>query len=200
MRKKLKSQLRHSKKISAGLIESQGTNDIFAYLRRIGNFQFTRDGSPDIGKFIKAQPDLSIRLFFDHQMTFCKNDSQEMLCMALNYYWTYSDDWELNGIVEALSSLLVIKETKFRVVQDFVEYLQTKKTVQDGLKANIQESEVLKIKELYKKYPSKYLDWLQIINNQLLAESQRTLEDEIMIFNPKLTEGLYQLFVKLDDK
>lgn len=132
-------------------MEKQGTNDIFAYLRRIGNFQFTRDGDADIKKFIEAQPDLSIRLFFDHEMNFCKNGSQEIPCMALNYYWTYSGDWELNGIVEALSSLLVDKETKVRVLKGFVEYLQMKKTVQDELKSNIKDFEILKIRELYVK-------------------------------------------------
>lgn len=120
--------------------------------------------------------------------------------MRSNNYWTYSDDWELNGIVEALSSLLVDKKTKFEVVKSFDDYLQTKKKVQDVLKFNILDTEVVKIRELYERYPSKYLDWLQIINNQLLTESHRTLDDDIMIFNPKLAEGLHELFVKLDDE
>lgn len=188
------------KKIFSALIETRGTNDVFAYLRRIGNYQFTRDGAADVKKFIEAQPDLSIRLFFDYEMTFCRNGSKEFLCMGSNNYWSYSDDWELNATVDALSSLLVDKSTKFAVVQGFVDFLQKKMKVQNRLRYNITDIEVLKIKELYERYPSKYLDWLQIVNNQLLVESKRTLEDEIMIFNTKRTEGLHKLFVKLDDE
>lgn len=183
-----------------GLIESRGTSDIFAYLRRIGNFQFTRDGAADVKKFIESQPDLSIRLFFDYEMTFCKNGSKEFLCMGSNNYWSYSDDWELNATVDALRNLLVDKPTKFKVVGAFIDYLKMKKKVQKKLKLNSSDIEVVKIKELYERFPSMYLDWLQIVNNQLLIESHRTLEDEIMIFNTKRTQGLHKLFVEVDDE
>lgn len=85
------------------------------------------------------------------------------------------------------------------IAKDFISYLKLKTDIQNNFKGNSNESMILTIKEMYEKYSSKYLDWLQIINNQLLNDSQRTLEDPIMIRNPQLFYAVYKLFAEQEE-
>lgn len=80
-----------------------------------------------------------------------------------------------------------------------MSYLPTKKVIQDQFKMFLNSSTFLTVKEMYEKYPSKYLDWLPMINGQLLSDSRITLEDKILIHNPLLFGELHKLFVQLEE-
>lgn len=190
------------KYIVLGLVENQGSQYVIEYGRRVGIIQVSPEDDAErlnVKNAMASLSNLATRLFFDHLMTYCKNESRDMLCLKQNDYWTFSEIYELTEILETLRSLKVDASYKARIAKDFESYLIMKKTIQDKFRPNSNESLVLTIKEMYGKYPSKHLDWLQMINNQLLSDSQTTLEDEIMIFNPQLLEGLYKLLTELEE-
>lgn len=127
-------------------------------------------------KFLAAP---SFRLFFDSDMEYCMKNLQEMLCLKQNSFFTFSKVFELSEITRILKSLKIDPEYKVRTAKDFVSYIKMKKIVQDEFKPNSNDTEIFTIKEMYEKFPSKHLDWLPMINNQLLKDSQRTLNDTI---------------------
>lgn len=153
----------------------------------------------DVKKAMKIRPRMSINLFFDHVLKRCQNKLREMLCFDESNSYTFSENYELTEILRLLVNLKIDKDYKTRTAEDYVLYLKKKKEVQDKFKANANESVIFPIKEMYTKYPSKYLDWLPMINNQLLRNSHQTLEDGILIYNPKLWEELHKLFVGLSE-
>lgn len=153
----------------------------------------------DVKNAMDSLSNLATRLFFNHFMTYCKNDLGDSLCLKQDDYWTFKNNYKKAEILEALRSLHVDVNYKSRIATDFESYLMMKKSIQEKFRPNANESLILTIRKMYEKYASKHLDWLQMINNQLLNDSQRTLEDEIVIFNPQLLEGLHKLFVELED-
>lgn len=132
-------------------------------------------------------------------MKHCQHQSSEFLCLQPNDYYTFSEIFDLTEIREILKNLKIAESHKDRIAKDLVSYLITKQATQDKFKQKHTEFVILKIKEMYEKYPSKYLDWLPMINNQLLSDSQRSLDDKILIYNPQLLEGLYKLFTETDE-
>lgn len=150
----------------------------------------------DVQKAIAFLPLMSVSLFLGRNVTFCNNQSREMLCLQQDNFYTFRKLFEFNVITEKMKNLKIDSTYKDRIAKDFISYLKLKSTVQDHFKNKSSEPVILKIKEMYEKYPSKYLDWLQIINNQLLSESQRTLDDEVMIRNPELLTAVYDLFAE----
>lgn len=121
------------------------------------------------------------------------------MCLKQTNYYTFSEIFELTEIREILRNLKIDESLKDRIAKNFVSYLMMKKVTQNKFKPNDAEFVLLKIMEMYEKYPSKNLDWLQIINHQLLNDSQKSLDDKILIYNPQLLEGLYKIFAELDE-
>lgn len=66
-------------------------------------------------------------------------------------------------------------------MKDFVTYVAMKKDLQELIRDSTGKPFILKIKKLNELYPSEHLDWLQLINSQLLNDSQKTLNDKILI-------------------
>lgn len=144
-------------------------------------------------------PDRKIGLFFDHSLTYCNYDSRQVLCLKEKVHWTVSKIRNWSEISEDLKNLKVDANYKVKIAEDYVSYLKKKKLSQDRFDPNSNEWLLLKIKDMYKKYPSKHLDWLQMINNLLLSDAQQTLDDEIVIENPQLLKVLHELFTELEE-
>lgn len=184
-------------------MDSNGSNEALTFAQRIGIIPVSAEnnfGQVDVKNAVVFLPAPSTRLFFDHDMAYCKNESQEMLCLKQMDYFTFSEVFELSEITGILKSLKIDPEYKLSIAKDFVSYIKMKKAVQDEFKPNANDSEIFTIKQMYEKWPSKHLNWLPMINNQLLSDSQRTLNDTILIHNPLLLEGLYKVFVDLEEK
>lgn len=88
---------------------------------------------------------------------------------------------------------------KVKIATDFKHFLKMKKRVQDKFIKNIVEPEISTIREIVEKYTSKRIDWLQMINNQVLNDSKKTLDEKILIENTQLLEKLFELFNELEE-
>lgn len=122
-----------------------------------------------------------------------------MLCLNQNGDYTLSEFHELPQTLEILKSLKISKTYKVQLANHFKSYLTTKKTIQEKFKSNSGETAIMTIREMTEKYSSKHLDWLQMINKQLLRDSQKTLDDRILIENLQLLKELHTLFEKLEE-
>lgn len=145
----------------------------------------------------------SIQLFFDHDLTYCKSESGEILCLEHNGAWKLSEIFEFNETIDVLRNLKIDDAYKVRIVQDFLSFLKMKKPVQDefrrNLNSNLSGSVILTIKEMSEKYPSMHIDWLEMFNNQMLNDSRKSLDDTILIRYPQLLGELYKLFARFDE-
>lgn len=101
--------------------------------------------------------------------------------------------------LQVLKSLNISTSYKVRISEDEAKYLKLRNTVLKTFNDKAREFVILPIKELCKQIPSKHFDWLQMINSQLLNDSQKTLEDNILVVNPELLAGMYKLFIELED-
>lgn len=153
----------------------------------------------DVKNAMKVRPRMSIEFFYDHVLKRCKNNSAEFLCFDQTNVWTFTENEEITEVLRILKDLKIDTNYKNRAAANYVSYLKMKRKIQDKFKAYTDQTVILSIKEMYVKYPSKYLDWLQMINNHLLRDSHQTLDDEILIYNPKLWEELHKIFVELEE-
>lgn len=154
----------------------------------------------DVKKAMAVRPSMWIEIFFDHVIKYCKSGSVEVLCFDQSDHWTFAENFELTEILEEIKDLKIDASYKNRAAENYVYFLKMKKPIQDKFKAHTNTTVNIKIEELYARYPSKHLDWLLMINNQLLQDSQQTLDDEILIHNPQLWDKLHELFMQFDDK
>lgn len=141
----------------------------------------------------------SIQIFFDHDLKYCTEDSRQKLCLELEFFTvSHATDNGVSDILEKLESLKI--DHKDQMAKDLLTYLEMKKISQDQFKSfDSNEKMILTIKELNERYPSKYLNWLQMINEHLMADSQQTPDSEILIRNPKLFKALHRLFAKQEE-
>lgn len=186
-------------------VEKYGSHDLIAYARRMGIFQVSKKDDTerlDLRNAMTSLSVFSIWLFFDFDLKSdsCEIESRKILCINEHNYYTFSEIFELSEISETLTNLHTDAHFKERIAKNFVGYLKMKKPIQDQFQSdNSTEPAIFTIKEIYDKYPSKHLDWLPLINNLLLNDVQKTMDDEISISNPKLFDRLFKLFVEQDE-
>lgn len=140
-------------------------------------------------------PRLTFLLFFDREIAFCKNGTIEVLCLdkvGKSDFIEYSE-----SLTDVVRQLKLSKSYKTRIEEDFKLYLKKRKSQQ--LSTQFDETVIMEIEEINEKFPSKHFDWLNMINNQLLSNSQVTLYDKILIRDPQSLERLFKLFAELDD-
>lgn len=178
-------------------MENEGSSDVISYARSLGIVTISRDEKAvqlDVKNAMAVLSAISTRVFFDTDVAFCK----EMLCFLLNDRYTFSEIYELS-LQEIFKYLHLDENYELQIRRDFSFYLQIKSIIQDKFKPYANETIILTISEINQKYPSKYLDWLHMINSQLLIDSHMTLDDKILIYNPRLMEGLHKLFTALEE-
>lgn len=175
---------------------------MIAYTRNMGVLPLSladKEGL-DVKKAMEIRPQMSIGLFFDHVLKHCKNESRERLCFDQSNSWTFTESDDITEVLRLLKGLKIDTNHKTRAAENYVSYMKKKKDVQDEFKVYTNQTVLLPIKEMYAKYPSKYLDWLPMINNQLLRDSHLKLDDEILIYNPQLWEELHKLFAEFEEE
>lgn len=141
----------------------------------------------------------SLRIIFDHDLTYCKNGKSEIMCLKSYDFFTFSDLFNVTDIFEMIRNLKMDKSYKKRIAENFVSFLKLKTPIQNQTKLNENESVILTFKDMFEQLPTKHLDWLEIVNSQLLNDSHVKLNDTILVQNPQLLEGLFNLFAKLDE-
>lgn len=143
-------------------------------------------------------PQDMILLLFDRAIVFCENGSVEVLCLK---QVGESDISSFFGLLsETVKSLKLNDSYKTRIEKDCRLYLEKWKSTQDTFETSGSETVILPIKEMYEKFPTKHFDWLQMINNQLLSDSQVTLADKILIDHPQSFRSLLKVFAEIDEK
>lgn len=138
-------------------------------------------------------------VFSGHALAFCdQHQMHEKLCLEV------ADESEIINVPRVtfrlFKSLNLNANYKARIEKDYSRYLELRKSTLHELKPNLNESMILKIKEMNEIFPSKRLDWLQMINNHLMSDSQASPNDKILIQDPKSFERLYNLFTQLEEK
>lgn len=198
------------KKPFLGFVENQAPYEIVDYASQMGIIRVPLEddaGLINVKKAMVSLSYLSIELFFDHFLAHCTIDSIEMFCL-------YQDDdlIEIDGLTETLEILKNLKidaNYKISIAKDFISFLDMKASFLARLKKfgvfSLAENSsfpavIMPIGELSKIFPSKHLDWLEMINNQLPIDSQKTLDDQILIHNPRLFTGMYSFFVHAEER
>lgn len=188
--------------------ENEGPHEILSYARHSGFLPYNTES--DVKKLnltngFAVHTLTLIKLFFDHDITICKREERQMLCFDhAGYSWVYPSVKIIKStvVLELFQRFQVDINNKMQIAIDYESFLRMKKAAVDFKGQQQSDSNgpmIVTIRELYEKYQSEHLDWLQMINKQLLSDSKNTLDDEILIWNPQLFERLYRIFVGLDE-
>lgn len=192
--------------IVSDLVRKHGSNEMIAYLQKLNGLPFifkntSTDDNFDIKTLFEQEPGHSINVFMDHIFLLCKNpinDSSDILCFRTTNDWGSSTRYE-SDMEYTLTKFNIQESLKKDMIKDLTVFLSLKERLQEKLKA-AGRSEILKISQLNRRFHQFNLDWLKMINSQLLKKSQLTEEDEILIENPELIQNLLILISYLDTR
>lgn len=135
--------------------------------------------------FVK-EPLHSSRFFLDHKLTKLDKTSASL-------YFEMNDDWIYKPFMKYVTKEILLDYSgRDTTVQDFLGFMLQKKEIHSKLMEKL-EPEIFFIKELKNKF-SNEIDWLTIINQQLLEDSKVTEDHKILIGNPELLRQLLKLF------
>lgn len=177
-----------------------------SYMRQSGGSPLITNGNWneknfDIKTLFEQEPESSLWIFLDQFLSRCndpRDNSTEILCIKADDTWRYIKREEQDSR-DILKLFKLDDDVKARAFNDYNNFLMKKKPVQVELSGK-KETEVLKIKDLKTKFPELNLNWLKIINNQMLRQSQVTEEDDILMGKPDLLRALLTLLVDMDKK
>lgn len=181
---------------------------MISYLNELGGSPLVTNGtwddeSFDIRKLFYHSTDHATFLFLDHRFARCKDPRDEMneiVCFKMNNGWRFNNKVENDtlDILKAFDSL-INDDVKKAAVKDFLDFLFIKKPLQDKL---IQQAkpEVMKIDEMAIRFPNLDIDWLKVLNTQLMKTSQLSKDDEILIGNPKLMQELLEALGEINKR
>lgn len=189
------------------LVRRHGTQDMIAFLQQLGGSPLVTndtwsDENFDIKTLFEEEPLHATLVFLDHKLTRCKNPKNEtendVLCFNMDNGWRVAKN-VMNDTIDILEPFKLSESAKARAVKDFIDFLSLKNVHQKKFKDNA-KPEVFKIREFNSKFSQLNLDWLKIINSQLLGKSKLTEEDEIVIENPELFQHLLTLIATLEKR
>lgn len=189
------------------LVRRRGTQDMIAFLQQLGGSPLVTndtwsDENFDIKTLFEEEPLHATLVFLDHKLTRCKNPKNEtendVLCFNMDNGWRVAKN-VMNDTIDILEPFKLSESAKARAVKDFIDFLSLKNVHQKKFKDNA-KPEVFKIREFNSKFSQLNLDWLKIINSQLLGKSKLTEEDEIVIENPELFQHLLTLIATLEKR
>ena len=172
-------------------VSKQGAVDVILHLQQIGalNGQLTENILFDL------YPDLMMKLFFDHQLERCVKNSDEYLCFTMSTGWKFTTE-DKKDATRVLKHLKLSEDQITEIVDDFIHFLRKKKLIQDEFE-EMSESSVVKIADLSEKFPQINLDWLKLINSQMLSDLKVSENDEIFIENPRMMTEHFNEFANL---
>lgn len=154
-----------------------------------GNFD---EATFDLETLLKLDSNLSWSVFFYHQLTLFKHGSKKILRLKFFRHWLIdfnpSIDLPILDNSRTAEALKNVEDFKALANQTVAKF------------ANINSSEILKIGDLGRRFPSLKVNWTNLINSELLDRSRKTDDDEILIEKPELLDALFQNFASLDNK
>lgn len=184
------------------MIENQARKDVVTYLQRRASFPLLNGTSTDhnfnIDEMFAVDPELAMKLFFDHKLAHCTHDSREILCFQTSRDWIYEETRQSDALY-AMNRLDLDRNLANETSKNLFDFLRDKQPAQEKFSANLTR-EILKIKNLKERFPKIELNWLKFINSLLLKSSIKTEDDEIMIESAELLLELSEAFVKLDKR
>jgi hypothetical protein len=193
-------------RVLSDLVRESGVDEMISYLLELGGSPILNNGTWDNERFdlqnlFYREPDHATFLFLDHKLLRCKdprNTSSKVLCFRMNNGWKFGEKVE-NDTLDILKPLQLDSDVKVAAVKNFIEFLQIKRPLQNKF-SKTGKAKIVQIKNLKEMFPNLDLDWLKIVNLQLMEHSQKSEDDEIMIENPELMQQLATVLTKLDKK
>lgn len=144
-------------------------------------------------KIFDSQPDHALRLFFDDVLKRCQLNGIEFLCFQMDTHWNYTNE-RSKDTMAALLPLNLNRVNKAEALENFNEFLEICNQIHEEFKA-LKAPEIIRVRNLQKRFPELSINWLSIFNNQLLKTSQVTENEEISIENPKLFSEILKALV-----
>lgn len=188
----------------ADLVKSTGEKDMIAFLNEAGGSPLT-DASWDEDSYNTSRhfynPLLRTTAFFlGHEISGRCNDprnsSNEILCFR--FQSSSTSPGHRRDILEMFKSLSMNGNLKVQATESYLTFLNSKQLLEKEF--NSSEKMVFRIKELPRMFPNLTLDWVKLINENLLSHSHITDDDEIGIEKLKLFEKLSELFTSLEKR
>lgn len=169
---------------------------------RLGGSPLLSNGSWEnesfnISKLFTSEPDLATKLFLGHHLARCddpRNISREILCFKGDTEFIKSDKLE-NDFTYILRFMHIDSNLVEKGVKSLIDFMQKQETVRNETKA---VSLVMTIEELKYKFAMIPINWLELINSQMLRDSQVTEKEEIFVENPETMENLATLLMHED--
>lgn len=190
------------KNISSGYVENQAGYDFVKVGQQLGILKRSTDDTKSLDlKYAMAVPILfPTQIFFGYTLNLRKTKTTESLSLEQNDNELPTQlilSFEKIGVIDLFQNLKIDESYKNQISEDFQSFL--KSALRDKIESFSNETLILTIKEMYERYPSTHLDWLQIINNLMSNDSKKLMNDTILIHNPKLFEDRHKKFQELDE-
>lgn len=186
-------------------VRATAGSELISYLRAMGGSPLVTNGAWNVSNFnpkvwFDFEPNFATILFLQHHLNQCKdprNQSQEILCFQ-------ADQKKYHGkleqeILKVLKSLKLNQSAKEAATESAINFILRKRSIVGELE-NIAKFEVVKIKDLAAKFPKYNLNWLKIINDQLMKKSRHTGDDEILFENPDMMTQLFKLMEETKER
>lgn len=186
-------------------VRETAAGELISYLRGMGGSPLVTSGTwnssnLDPKVWFDFEPNFSTIFFLQHHLNQCKdprNQSQEILCFQ-------ADQKKYHGKLQqetlrVLKSLKLNQHAKEAATESVIDFITRKKSIVEEL-GNVAKFEVVKIKDLTAKFPKYNLNWLRIINDQLMKKSRQTGDDEILIENPEMMTQLFKLMEETKER
>lgn len=185
-------------------MRERGSKDMVFVLQQFIGPNFLKDENQenevfDLKNLFEHEPDHTMLVLLDHQLSRCKNprnESNEIFCFKMNNGWNASSINE-NEATDILQPFNLTQGSKKVMIKDMFSFLSLKEVVQEKFKTS-ESQKLLKVSELYQKFPTLKLDWIKMMSAQLLNASQLNNDDITLIKNPELLQQLLVLTASLN--
>lgn len=173
-----------------------------AYLNRRASIPLLNgtwtDHNFNIDKLFAVDPELAMKLFYDHKLAHCTHNSRKILCFEISRDWIHEEARQSDALY-AMNRLDLDRNLANETSKNLFDFLRDKQPAQEKFSANLTR-EFFKIKDLKARLPKIELNWLKVINSLLLTSSVKTEDDEILIESAELFAELSEAFEKLDKR
>lgn len=179
------------------LVNNKGPQDVISYLKSIVGSPLISHEAWDTNTFdfknLFYQPPLfATVLFLGHELNRCsdpRNSSNRVLCLKITNDFKFDMSSIRSDIAQVFVPLKLDKAMIKVAVNNFVDFIKFKQNLEENLK-NRSERKILKIRDLRREFPQLNVDWLKVVNDQMMSEEKMTEDDVIGIENPELVRQL----------
>lgn len=184
-------------------VRKHGGDDIILYLNSLGGSPLIAKGiwdetKFDVGNLFDLEPRLSLVDLAGQVLVRCKylkRKKREFLCLKKAERVVRP---ERSDLLKIFKRLAVEKSMALPAIRDYKEYLK----IQNFNEA-FDDSEKrlkIKIKDFSVTFPHVKINWLKFFNDQLLAASQVTMDELIVVDYPKALNRTMLLMSRIDKR